>query len=99
MPSVAVTSNTYSCALAVSSIAKIWTRSRHLGVDVDREGDIALGLQLLHLIKYFEGRTELESEAADDVLAVEQQKRASVDLLDGIKRCQSCYPCQTCAVQ
>ena len=72
-----------------------WPRHRqirHLGVDVDREGDIALCLQLLHLIKYFEGRTELESEAADDILAVQQQKGASVDFLDGIKRCQSCYP-------
>ena len=51
-------------------------------LSVDRRGDIALRLQLLNLIKYFEGGTQLQSEAAaDDVLAMEQQQGAPIDLL------------------
>ena len=57
----------------------------HLGIDVDRGGEITLGLQLLNLIKYFEGRTQLESEAADDILTVEQQQGASINFLNRIR--------------
>ena len=56
-----------------------------LSVDVDRGGEMTLGLQLLNLIKYFEGWTQLESEAADDILAVEQQQGASINFLDRIR--------------
>ena len=58
----------------------------HLSIDVDRGGEITLGLQLLNLIKYFEGWTQLESEAADNILAVEQQQGASINFLDEKRR-------------
>ena len=69
-------------AEAAASLAAPAAATAAGDLSVDRRGDVALRLQLLNLIKYFEGRSQLQSEAAaDDVLPMEQQQGAPIDLL------------------
>ena len=49
-------------------------------------GEIAPRLQLPDLVEHFEGRTQLQSEPADDILATEEQEGAPVDFLRA-KKC------------